>query len=455
AYTVTTFIGLLQQIGLRDVLIHRQRHFSHWANAAFWLSAASAITAAILTLAIAPIAAAVYHRPELEKLLFLLAAMIPISNLSVTPAARLSSQLRFGLLCGFNLFSTALIAALSIYFAWRGFGAYSFVLPRLVESAVRAAFLWIVAPVPLRLNMQFGRWKFLLGDSLLVLGANAAFLLTSQGDNILLGIYSSEVVVGIYYFAFNLSMQGTMLLVGNLFEVLLPSLASMAGDPARQTAALLRALRAMCLVSIPFCLFQAVTAQPLIHLFFAPRWYPAIPIIQALAIGMSFHVLGWPTHGLVTAQGRFRTNLLMALWMGALFVAMVYLGITSRLLNKLGGVWIDPAFRAAVAVALAYAIMHPIYLYVAIRPAGMGAREILKVCAGPYIAGGVAAIAGHLASRLVPRSLHDEWYRLAVILSSGAAIYVGIAWFFMPDSRRLAGLLLQFLRRPSLTTPTT
>ena len=175
------------------------------------------------------------------------------------------------------------------------------------------------------MNLHLRRWRFLLGDSLFVLAANAAFLLTSQGDNILMGLYSTSAAVGVYYFAFNLSIQGTMLLVVNLFEVLLPSLSSIEDDPVRQTAALLRAMRAMCLVSVPFCLLQAATARPLIHLLFGPQWYPAIPIVQVLAIGMSFHVLSWPTHGLVTAQGRFRTNFFMALWMGALFAALVYL----------------------------------------------------------------------------------------------------------------------------------
>ncbi|HWE03033.1 MAG TPA: oligosaccharide flippase family protein [Tepidisphaeraceae bacterium] len=450
AYTVTTFIGLLQQIGLRDVLIHRQRHFHRWANAAFWLSMASGIAAAFLTCAVAPLAARLYHRPELVKLLFLLAAMIPIANLSVVPAARLSAQMRFGLLCGFNLFSTALVAGLSIFFAYRGFGAYSFVLPRLIESGVRAIFCWTAAPIALQSGPQFRRWRFLLGDSLLVLGANAAFLLTSQGDNILLGLHADGAAVGIYYFAFNLSIQGTMLLVVNLFEVLLPSLASMDRDPVRQTSALLRAMRAMCLVSVPICLLQTATAEPLIHLLFGPRWYPAIPIVQVLAIGMSFHVLSWPTHGLVTAQGRFRANFFMALWMGALFVAVVYLSLTTKLTISLGGKWNDPGFRTAVGVSVAYAIMHPIYLYIAIRPAGLGAHAIIKTCAGPYIAAGWAALVGVVASRLLPASLNREWYRLTVIVIAGGATYSGIVWFLMPDSRKIIRLLGELSRRSTV-----
>ena len=38
AYTITAFAGLIQQAGLREILIQRQSHFRRWANPAFWMS---------------------------------------------------------------------------------------------------------------------------------------------------------------------------------------------------------------------------------------------------------------------------------------------------------------------------------------------------------------------------------------------------------------------------------
>src|SRR6188472_3069998 len=38
AFTISGLVALLQQAGLREILIRRSRTFSRWANAAFWMS---------------------------------------------------------------------------------------------------------------------------------------------------------------------------------------------------------------------------------------------------------------------------------------------------------------------------------------------------------------------------------------------------------------------------------
>src|SRR6185503_10258888 len=60
AFTISALIGLLQQAGLREILIRRARTFPRWANAAFWMSLATGSGAALLTVAIAPFAAVMY-----------------------------------------------------------------------------------------------------------------------------------------------------------------------------------------------------------------------------------------------------------------------------------------------------------------------------------------------------------------------------------------------------------
>ncbi|HVF10908.1 MAG TPA: oligosaccharide flippase family protein, partial [Abditibacteriaceae bacterium] len=65
AYTVTQFIDIVQQAGLRDVLIQRQAHFNYWANPAFWMSAVMGLAASLLMAAAAPLAASLYKAPQL------------------------------------------------------------------------------------------------------------------------------------------------------------------------------------------------------------------------------------------------------------------------------------------------------------------------------------------------------------------------------------------------------
>jgi PST family polysaccharide transporter len=38
AYAVTGFTALIQQAGLREILVQRHNRFRRWSNAAFWMS---------------------------------------------------------------------------------------------------------------------------------------------------------------------------------------------------------------------------------------------------------------------------------------------------------------------------------------------------------------------------------------------------------------------------------
>jgi len=95
AYTVTAVTSRVQDPGLRQVLVQRQRRFAHWANPAFWLSMACGVGATVATLAAAPLAAAFYGQPIVFNLLLILAINPIVMNLGTVPLAQLQSQLRF------------------------------------------------------------------------------------------------------------------------------------------------------------------------------------------------------------------------------------------------------------------------------------------------------------------------------------------------------------------------
>ena len=78
AYTVTTFVDLIQQAGVNQVLIHRHTSYRTWLNPAFWMSMATGLLASVVVLVGAPLAATVYGEPKLIGLLSVLALAPPI-----------------------------------------------------------------------------------------------------------------------------------------------------------------------------------------------------------------------------------------------------------------------------------------------------------------------------------------------------------------------------------------
>src|SRR4051812_50015840 len=64
ASIVMGFSGLIQQAGLRETLINRQRAYHLWANAAFWMSVALGLLGAVITAGGGVPAAGVFNEPR-------------------------------------------------------------------------------------------------------------------------------------------------------------------------------------------------------------------------------------------------------------------------------------------------------------------------------------------------------------------------------------------------------
>lgn len=390
AYTVSAFGGLLMYAGVREILVQRQEHFGRWVNAAFWLSLVLGIASAVVMAVTAPVVARIYGAPEVTGLVMVLAANSAVSALATVPEALMRIRLLFRMQAVSGFLATVATTGLSILIAWRwNWGAYAFVVPLLVVSIARTAALWAMLPAPVRARPQVRRWKYLIGDSGLLLGFALCSTITLQGDYVLLGLLHTKEAVGYYFFAFNLSTQTVQLLGMNLAGVLFPALSRMKEEPKRQAEAFLSALRVLTYVGVPACFIQAALAEPVMRLMFHPKWEPAIAVVQVHSVGMAWLLYGWQAGALMQAQGRFRTLLLYGV-----FAAFAFLGLV------LAGALAGGPVAVAVAVGFAFAVLAVSGLYAALRPTGAGWGDIMRWCLGPMglalLAVGPVAVFVHL-----------------------------------------------------------
>jgi PST family polysaccharide transporter len=179
----------------------------------------------------------------------------------------------------------------------------------------------------------------------------------------------------------------------------------------------------MALVSVPCGLLQAALSAPGIHILFAAKWYPAIPVLQALSIGMTFMMIGAPAGTLLQAQGRFKTLFYIATGSAVGFVALVWAA------TSLGG-----ALAMGLAVAVFYALYGAAGFYATVRPAGGSWRDVLQIY-GPSLAAGIVAVGSADAlSRLVPATGMAGWLiRAAIVVSVATPAYLLLARRLAPQ----------------------
>jgi O-antigen/teichoic acid export membrane protein len=453
ASIVMGFSGLIQQAGLRETLIHRQRTYHLWANVAFWMSVGLGLLGGLLTALAAVPAAHFFHDQRLVGILFFLAITAPLMSLDTVAEAGLQNQMRFGLLATVNWGVAVVQLALTVFFAWllpREYRAYAFVLPRPFIALSRLAILWNAARPPVRWSPEVRRWKYMLSDSATLFTSNLFLMLQWQGDYIVLKRLYSASVLGVYFLAFNLSIQTMQLFTGNLTGVLFPALSKLQGDPKRQIRAFLDATRLLALVAVPLCFLQMGVADPGIRLFFQnDKWQDAIPVLQALSLGMAFRVVASPGGSLIQAQGRFRVILLTNIANAIVFLSLVTLGALSGDVHATS-LWLRPATTVGIAVAFYFALIGPIFLYVAIYPSGGKWGDIWGVYAAPMITSVIASASAMAVGYLIPiDKIHGHRWgqavRLMVITAWFVAAYIPLIRLIAPDAwrallQRLIGL---------------
>ena len=435
AYSVSTFTNLLREVGISQVLVARGEHFDRLSNAAFWMSLILGFVSGGILAGAAPVAAHVYHRPELVGLLLWLALTSPVFALATVPLAKLQVEMRFGMLVVQGLGFNTLIYVLNIVLAWRGYGAYSFIYPLLWVNMVRVAFYWYYTRPKLSWRLDLHLWKEIFLDSGWLFAAGIMVTLMGQGDYMMLGLFHNDQVVGSYFFAFGLSMQTPMIVYVALSGVLLPAFSRLKQDVPRQIAAMLRGSRLIALVATPLCVLQALLADPALRLVFGDKWVAAIVPLQILSLGVAGAILTGPSTTLLQAQERFRGYFLWQAASTAVFLTIV--GLCARL-------------GAAVAVSVGVAGFNLVIGSLALRwVAGRelaGWRTIFRLAGVPALIAMAAALPALAAIRMIGGTIDHRLPLLFGCLVGGSVftgVYLMLAWLV---ARNTSAELVRLIR---------
>lgn len=435
-YLAASFVSVLQNSGLREVLVQRQKRFNQWVTPAFWMALTIGVSGCCLTIGAAPIAALVFKDHGLIWPIMVVALAVPFDTVGMIALARLQVELRFKSLALLGSCSQLVTSVLSIILAWRGFGIYSFVVPRPIGSLVQMTLYWAFAGVKLRPRARISRWRFLFGNSALMVATTFFSVVIAQGDYLMLGLFGSKAALGVYFFAFVLSAQTLQIVTGNFANVLFPALSHLESDRKRQTIGCIRACRLLAYVGVPMCFLQAALAGPLLTLIYRGKWDDAIPVLEILSLGMSMIIFTPPATSLILAQGRF---LFYFCWTASLSVVFLTVACTGA---QAGG-----AVGVATAVCIYYAITGPLAAYLAIRPGGGRWKVTATICLKPLIFSVIAAgIAVTIAK--TPFLAAHSLYAAIEILIFTALVYLMMAILFSPaEVREIRHLLQPLLNR--------
>jgi O-antigen/teichoic acid export membrane protein len=435
---VASFPALIRDAGMQQILVQRQSKFQRWAGPVFWMSLMLGLVSGLVMVVGAPLAAHFYHAPRLRSLILLMAIGSPITALATVPTAKIAIDLRFGFQALLALIMAVTGTALNVILARLHFGAYAIILPYVLLNLGQTVALWMASGVRIHRRFNFNRWRYVVSDSGILLLTAAVGMLMVQGDYLTLGIFHNATVVGLFYFAFNLSTQTYALLSVNVAGVLFPALSSLNSDRSRQVDAFVRAGSAFAAIAIPICLLQAALCGPGIRLIF-PKWQAAIPILSVLSIAMAMRTASLPATVLAAGQGRFRLNLYITIAASLVFLVCVAIGA------KFSNDRQAPLVVGSIE-ALFFMVYDAVYLWVMLHSNGRSIRDLWFMFGLPFLTGAIGASAAALVVHLIPL---DSGQNLAgkagdfLRLIAGTSIFVCV---YLPLLRKTSPEIWNTLR---------
>lgn len=436
AYTVTSIVAVLTNLGIEDVVLQRRRGMRFWTGPAFWMSVGLAMAAALVVVALSPFAAALYRAPQLVGILGVLALAMPLGSFSVVPGMMMRARMRFGVLAAYGTVEMIAQAALTVGFAWAGFGAYSFVLPAPILAVARTVMWWRLAGPGTGLRPHLKRWKHVVGNTAALSVTRIVVACINQGDYVVLGVMASQHVVGAYYFGFRLAAQPLWMLAGNLSGVLFPMLVQLKSDPERQRSAALKASTMLSYCVMPVALLQAAVAQPFVSSLFGDKWTMSIPVIQLLSVGLALDSVSWVAQALLNARGEYKRVMRAVLIQAPVFFALVTIGAA-----------LDQGVGVAWAVCVFYATTQPLFVYRAYRTVGIKLSQVAMIYLKPSALAACAVGLGAAVS-LLPVVRDLPLARVFVIGLVGTVVYAGLVGRFAPDIwQEVRDRLFKALRR--------
>jgi teichuronic acid exporter len=381
----------LGDFGLGSAIVGAREPDRDQLCSVFWLAQILGAISFALVVALEPVFVDFYGEPRLMGLVVWLALRFLVSPIAIPFQGLLQRDLEFRTLFAVQVFTGVVGAVVAIAGASLGFGIHALVWGELVAalglSALALGVGWRRWHPRLRLRRaDLGPY---LGFGLNQTGERALNLFVMNVDNLLVGRVLGAATLGVYSIAFEIASLPTRMNF-ILTRVAFPIFVRRRDDDAALARGYLEMSRLIAITQFPVLVTIAVLADLFVPLLLGPKWLPAVPLVQVLALFGLIRALGNPSGVLFLAKGR--TDLAMRL--GVLFAianAVVFWFVVPHGTLALSWAWSAMGgFHLVTLTAVLEKLVSlrpAAYLAALLRPAAIGGLTAGYLLAGRGLVG--------------------------------------------------------------------
>jgi O-antigen/teichoic acid export membrane protein len=426
------FLHVFKDAGLSTATIQRQDLTNAQVSNLFWINVVVGTTAMVGVAATAPLVAWFFHQPELVGISVALSIGFLLEALAVQHVAILNRQMRFTLLSGIEFGCTAAGFLTGAFMALADWGYWSLVGATLSTSTFRLTTVWGLSRWrPQRPSRRSGTRPLVrFGADLTLVGV--VYALSRGTDSLLIGRYIGTDAVGLYSRATALVTRPLERLMAPIYNVIVPALSRLQGQPDRYRGAFLHVFEVLAIMAFFLAGLLFPLANLVIRVILGDKWDAAAPIFAALTFSFISVPLATATSWLCTSQGRGR-DLLVTASVGALIMVGAFLAAL-----PFGATGVAIAYSSSSLVAIL-----PVTFYMGGRAGPVTARDLWIAVISHVPVFAVVLAATSVARQWMGHTAAAPLLSLIVCLAVGTTAALAALWGFPRSRRTIRALLVQ------------
>lgn len=374
---------------------------------------------------------AIVDSPQMEVYVPGLVISVLLDRVRFMPERILVRNMRFGVVSMMRGGGELTYTAVSLLCATSGLGAMSIVWGNIARALVRTVVTvraadwrdWI-EPCRLRLHsfLELLRYGVPLGfGSLVAFGSR-------NWDSLLVGRFFGSAAMGKYQLAYNFADIPAVQIGEQIGDVLLPSFVHM--EDRLRVPALIRSTTLLALIMFPMAIGLGAVAPTAVAAFLDSKWSGVAPMLVILSALSVTRPIGWTIGAYLSVMTRSRTQVMMALECGKIFVLLGAIVLT-------GGT--NPLWACA-AVGVAFALHALASMLLARHYGGVPLRAFLSALFPPLLACAPMVLA-ILATRHALQGTGWVGFKLELIIEVLVGVLVYLASAAVVARRELVELL--------------
>lgn len=356
------FVGLIQDLGLNQATIQRERISHAQMSALFWLSVGFSGLLTLAVAAFAPVLVWFFRDERVGGLTVAFSFLVVLGGLQSQQRALMHRELRFKALAIIDILTVTASATAGLTVAWLTSSYWALFVASAASSIASVVSVWVLSGwQPGRATFE-GQFREIVRFGSSVSGFNVVNYFARNADNLLIGRFYGSEQLGLYDRAYRLLLFPLTQIQGPLGRVMLPMLSRLQSDRERYRKAYFECITLLLTAVQPGLVFATVYSEDLFVMLLGPHWLPAAGIFRWLGICALLQVMTSTSGWLFLSQGRggdyFKTGLyssiatvlsfLVGLPWGAIGVAVSYAACNYVILLPV--IWIKAGQRGPVTI---------------------------------------------------------------------------------------------------------